>query len=315
LAINVTVVIPLFNKQKAIERSISSVLLQSLPPNELIIVDDGSTDNSLKIARKGLQRASNQIRCKIISQENAGVSVARNRGADEASSDYIAFLDADDEWLPDYLEELQELALAFPAAGVLTLRCAKINSNGQLVPEPSPLPEPFFGIVHTILEAYRKGYGIIHTSSIALKKDTWERSEKFPVGARKSQDMFLWLKLCMTESFAHSSRTLSIWHDDYSGVPHRKGIVPYHFTYFLGTEEGKRYLNNKELLKFLGSNLLVHIGGHRLNKDNGVVAKLRQFSAVLPLQIKLKCWVSLVIPLWTLHILVWWRRRSRGLRR
>jgi glycosyltransferase involved in cell wall biosynthesis len=97
---NVSVVIPLYNKAPYIQRAIDSVLAQTYADFELIIVDDGSTDGSGDIVR---QYADPRIR--LIVQENAGPGAARNRGLREANAEYIAFLDADDEWLPMYLEE------------------------------------------------------------------------------------------------------------------------------------------------------------------------------------------------------------------
>lgn len=310
-----SVVVPLFNKEEAIERAIRSVLAQSCPPKELIVVDDGSSDMSLEVAQRALSFADGRVECRLIAQKNAGVSAARNRGAEESRSCYIAFLDADDEWLPGYVAELEKLATAFPEASVLTVRNAKANSDGQVIPEPSPLPIGYFGILERPLDVYRRGYGVIHSSSIAVRKDAWERSGGFPLGARKSQDMFLWLKLCMAETFAHSGNPQSVWHDDYSGISRRKGVVPYHFAYFLGTPEGRRYLENDDLVKFLGSNLAVHIGAHRLNQDPKVAAELRQLSRVLPFGARTKARIASALPCCCLRMLAWVRRRSRGLRR
>ena len=88
-----SVVIPMYNKAEYIRYTLKSVLAQSFHDFEVIVVDDGSTDNSLKIAR---QTDSDKIR--IIAQENQGTAVARNTGIEHASGEYIAFLDVDDEW-------------------------------------------------------------------------------------------------------------------------------------------------------------------------------------------------------------------------
>lgn len=312
------VVIPLYNKKEAITRTIQSVLEQTRLPDELLIVDDGSSDGSLDIAKQAVAdaNADSTLNCKFIAQENAGVSIARNRGADDSTSDYICFLDADDEWLPDYLAELERLALACPQAGVLTLRSAKVNADGTIIPEPSALGDRFFGEVENMLDAYRQGYGVLHTSATTVKREAWERSNGgFPPGAKKSQDMHLWLRLCLKETFAHSSKPLSIWHDDFSGIARRKGVVPSHFSYFLGSEEGRKHLSNPSLMAFLASNMLIHIGGHRLTKDPNVVKELRILARQLPLLDRLKCNLISWIPMVGLHGLVWLRQRARGLKR
>jgi glycosyltransferase involved in cell wall biosynthesis len=97
---NISVVIPLYNKAEHIQRSVDSVLAQTYRDFELLVVDDGSVDGSGDIVR---EYADSRIR--VIVQANAGPGAARNRGLREARGEYIAFLDADDEWLPTYLEE------------------------------------------------------------------------------------------------------------------------------------------------------------------------------------------------------------------
>jgi len=96
----VSVIIPLYNKGKYISRALDSVLKQSFQNYTIIIIDDGSTDDGPKIVK-----AYDDPRVFLIQQENKGVGSARNRGIHESSSKYIAFLDADDEWLPSYLSE------------------------------------------------------------------------------------------------------------------------------------------------------------------------------------------------------------------
>ena len=297
---SVSVVIPLFNKEAAVERTIRSVLGQSRQPDELIVIDDGSSDRSAEIAHDILSSAGVKFDWRLISQDNAGVSVARNRGADESRSRFIAFLDGDDEWLPTYLAEIERLAHAFPEATVLTVRLAKPGPEGRLLPEPSALPRDFFGMLKRPLDLYRRGYGIMSSSSLVIRRDAWERSGAFPRGVAVGEDMYWWVKLCMSETFAHSSEMLSIWHIEHSGNLHRKGEAPYHLTYFLGTAEGRRQLSNLDLSRFLASNLVSHMGGRRLMGDEKVAAQLRQLSAALPPRLRAMCWTVGVAPRWSL---------------
>ena len=89
----ISVVIPLYNKEKQIKRTLQSVLTQTFQDFEIVIVNDGSTDNSTIEVEK-----IKDSRIRLIHQENAGVSAARNKGIEEAKYELIAFLDADDEW-------------------------------------------------------------------------------------------------------------------------------------------------------------------------------------------------------------------------
>lgn len=95
--LNISAVIPAFNREQTIGRAIESVLAQSRPPKELIVVDDGSTDDTFEKAS-----AFNGI-VRVIKQKNSGASAARNRGVYESDGDWIAFLDSDDYWNPDHL--------------------------------------------------------------------------------------------------------------------------------------------------------------------------------------------------------------------
>lgn len=105
-----SVVIPLYNKEKSIKRTINSVLEQAFQDFELIVVNDGSTDDSLQVVR-----GINDPRIRIIDKSNGGVSSARNRGIAEAKNEWIALLDGDDLWLPNHLENLAKAIEMFPS--------------------------------------------------------------------------------------------------------------------------------------------------------------------------------------------------------
>lgn len=109
-----SVVIPLYNKQHTILRTLYSVLTQTCAEFEIVLIDDGSSDESVELIEGHIK----DPRLRIIRQPNQGVSVARNRGVEEAKHRYVAFLDADDEWLPTYLEKVGEAIVRFPEAGM-----------------------------------------------------------------------------------------------------------------------------------------------------------------------------------------------------
>jgi glycosyltransferase involved in cell wall biosynthesis len=308
---SVSVVIPLFNKEGALDHMLGSVLDQSHPADEVIIVDDGSTDGSVAAVERLLKSRNSPVPVRIARQRNQGVSAARNRGAEEARSAFIAFLDADDEWLPDYLAEARDLAGACPQAGFMSIRSARRLADGRLAPDPIALADDHFGIVENPLRTYRQGYGIFNSSSVVVRSDVWRRSGGFPVPSQKGEDIYCWLKLCMSEALAHSARPLAIIHDEHSGVSGRKGLVPHHFHYFLGTDDGRRQLGNRDLLQFLESNLLVQIGGHRLSDDPKVAMELRRLSKALPRTGRLKAIAASVVPIWSIRAAMRWRQRAR----
>jgi glycosyltransferase involved in cell wall biosynthesis len=109
-----SVVIPLYNKAHTIEKTLNSVLNQTFTEFEVIIVNDGSTDNGVQI----ISNITDDQRIRIIEQENQGVSAARNRGVAESKYNYIAFLDGDDGWMPTFLEKIKEAIEMYPEAGM-----------------------------------------------------------------------------------------------------------------------------------------------------------------------------------------------------
>ena len=119
----ISVVIPLYNKEKSITTTLESVLAQTYTDYEVVVVDDGSTDNSANIVRKLVNE-----KIRLISQPNGGVSAARNAGILAAKGEYVTFLDADDLWTIDYLETLVTLIKDFPNAGLYAIGYRVINS-------------------------------------------------------------------------------------------------------------------------------------------------------------------------------------------
>src|SRR5262249_42908854 len=109
---NVGVVIPAFNSAPFVARAIDSVLTQTCSPSRMGVVDDGSVDETAMI----VERFGRAVIC--IRQENRGVAAARNRGAQESGTDWVAFLDADDVWLPTKLERQRERLRNSDAAAV-----------------------------------------------------------------------------------------------------------------------------------------------------------------------------------------------------
>ena len=108
-----SVIIPLYNKSSYVAKAIGSVLSQTFADYELVIMDDGSKDDSYDIASKAIEGRAN---CQIHRQDNAGVSMARNNAVALSRGEYLCFLDADDWWAPSFLEEMACLIEEYPEA-------------------------------------------------------------------------------------------------------------------------------------------------------------------------------------------------------
>ncbi|PKO09628.1 MAG: hypothetical protein CVU40_10060 [Chloroflexi bacterium HGW-Chloroflexi-2] len=206
--LNFSVIIPLYNKEKHIKRAIWSVLSQTYPTFELIIVNDGSTDESLT---RVLEIQDDRIR--IINQVNQGVSAARNRGASEAQYDYVAFLDADDEWLPEFLENMTYLIKKFPEAGLCGSSHYRVEKNLKLTVSAlySEIPLGWTGV----FESYFDQIGSIlpyNSSSVCIPRKNFLEVGGFKESVSYWEDTDLWMRLALKFPIGFVNKPLSIYH-------------------------------------------------------------------------------------------------------
>lgn len=175
----VSVVIPCYNAEAFIEETIRSAMSQTFPPEEIVVVDDGSTDNSAAIA------ASSGPLVRVISQENQGVSIARNRGFKEAKGEWIAFLDADDLWEPTKLEEQLKLT----ADDVVCIHTAyyRFGAGRGIVNRANVPPAKRYSVDYLAVN------GVLLPSSLLIRKSVRTR---FPQGIKQAEDMLFSLSIC-----------------------------------------------------------------------------------------------------------------------
>lgn len=205
-----SVVIPLYNKERHIQRAIRSVLNQTHQAFELIIIDDGSTDNSFEMAA-----SIQDPRIQIFRQQNRGLPATRNRGVRESANEWIAFLDADDEWLPGFLETVNELQHEFPQSGCLSTSYYRAKEN-QMLDSPTdrmPYSLNWSGIIDDVFNAFRI-YNPFFPSSIAIRRDALLAAGGFPEGVDYGEDTITWMKLGVTTTIAYKNTPLSIYHLD-----------------------------------------------------------------------------------------------------
>lgn len=206
----ISVVIPLYNGRLYIERSIRSVWSQTVLPAEIIVIDDGSTDNGPHLVEQ-----MNHPMIRLVRQANAGVSAARNKGIHEARFEYVAFLDADDEWLPDHLETITRLIGNYP-------QCAVFGTSYYFAQDETDFTTPILPPSFTFTEEegvldnyYEMASGTdfpIHMSSYAVRKTAIEKVGGFPVGVLSGEDIATLAKLHVNCDFAYSKRPSSIYH-------------------------------------------------------------------------------------------------------
>lgn len=197
-----SVVIPLYNKQDSIRRALFSVFDQvgnSAMECEIIVIDDGSSDNSLAITNK-IMEENKQHKLIVYSQTNAGVSAARNKGAELASADYVAFLDADDSYAPNFLSTIESLIINFPSAALFATAYRFIDARAGLRSDAN-LVGLSKGDQQQLLQSffYSSAYGDlpVTSSSVCIRKSVLESVGKFPQGENMGEDQAVWSQIAL----------------------------------------------------------------------------------------------------------------------
>ncbi|MCG9793651.1 glycosyltransferase family 2 protein [Flavobacterium algicola] len=239
-----TIIIPLYNKADYIENTIQSVLNQTYNNYEIIIINDGSNDESVaKVA------SINDNRILIYHQKNQGVSVARNYGIEKSKGSLIAFLDADDFWFPNHLEELANLYLRFPNCGMYCSRYKiKTAKNHFLVPHHNGIKNSYSGIVENYFFS-NIPFRITWTSCLAIPKEILNNNGGFIPGVTNGQDLELWTKLGISHPVAITNKITAIYNFD---IPNSLAKNNVNRMKLMDFDQFKIYEeNNTDLKKFL----------------------------------------------------------------
>jgi len=213
-----SVVIPLFNKEKYIGRAIESVLSQRFNDFEVIVIDDGSKDGSVERVE-----SFNDPRLRLVRQSNQGEGPARNSGVEDACGRWVAFLDADDMWMPSHLSCLKRAIDAFEGVGMVS--SGSIELENDIVPkvledacEYSPR------LVNYFSEASKK-IGVINSSSVAVRRDVFARVggfENYKMGC----DLEFWARVALEYSVAIIEELTSVYFRGTGGVMESQGQNP-----------------------------------------------------------------------------------------
>ncbi len=206
-----SVVIPLYNKEKYIAKALNSVIAQSFTDYEIIVVNDGSTDNSLKFVEQ--ISATSDIQINIITQTNQGVSAARNKGVSVAKYDYIAFLDADDWWKVDFLETHSRLLKLYPDA-VAYGSGYYIVKNGSLRMSQISYKNDYEGYID-YFDAYTYKWNMPLTSiSVVINKKQFVKQNGFNVKLCFGEDFNLWIRLVLSGNIVYANKPLAYYNQD-----------------------------------------------------------------------------------------------------
>lgn len=210
-----SVIVPLYNKAPYVRKALESVMAQTFTDFELIVVDDGSTDNSAAICEEYISTIKRSVtinqstieNIRIISQPNAGVAAARNNGVVASNGQFLCFLDADDWWEPNFLEEMDKLIKEYPDAGLYATNYVYYKpgkTHVALKLERGYMNYP---------EAYLHGEMAVWTGATCMPRKVFDEMGGFPVGIKLGEDFLLWAKTALSYKVAFCEMALAYYNN------------------------------------------------------------------------------------------------------
>lgn len=205
----ISVVIPLYNKASTIAAAVESVQAQTRRDWRLIVVDDGSSDGGAAWVEAA---AENDPRITLVRQANAGVSVARNRGVAQADTDLVAFLDADDHWLPEHLSQLMDLHVWQPEAPLWAVAYRLVDDVGgdRVVQTRNQVPQGRY----VIEDYFSESVGVefpVHSSAVMVSKPALQGIGGFPPGVGSGEDLLTWARLSCLGGIPFGTQATAIY--------------------------------------------------------------------------------------------------------
>lgn len=193
----ISVIIPLYNKEKSITATLQSVCEQTYTDMEIIVVNDGSTDKSATIAS-----SYSDSRIRVVNKENGGVCSARNRGIQEAKGEYVALLDGDDIWDKEYLAEQVKMINDFPEAAMWGINFAEVR-NGQLIRTlATGLPDGYRGYVENYFQMEGRRSDLFCSSSVVIRREMFDNVGMFDERIKYAEDSDMWFRIIATQKVA-----------------------------------------------------------------------------------------------------------------
>lgn len=234
---NISVVIPVYNSGKTLIRAIDSVIKQTCPPFEIIVVDDGSKDNSCELIERYFPSV------KLIRQKNAGAAAARNTGVRASTGNLIAFLDADDFWHRKKLEYQQSIFLQFQTLGISSTQCMFVPENEALDPEQesqkplSPCAQKMISFDDVFSSPF------LGTPSVMIKRSLFEKLNGFDERLETAEDVDLWIRATYISEYRLIMNPLTCVVGQVESLSSRARLSPYeaHLNVMTRFVEGKPF--------------------------------------------------------------------------
>lgn len=207
-----SVIIPLYNKAPYVKKALDSVLSQTFKDYELIIVDDGSTDESYIIAKESLE--GTKVNYRLIQQENAGVSTARNNGVTASRGDFICFLDADDWWAQTFLEKMNSFINDYPDAGIYGTNYYYLKNGRQRV----CVTTAETGYINYCKVYAEKMQMPLWTGAVCIPRRVFEEFGGFSPQLKLGEDFDLWIRISLKYKVAFLNEPLAYYFQDSEAI-------------------------------------------------------------------------------------------------
>lgn len=252
-----SIVIPVYNKEKFVAKTIESVLSQTFIDYEIIIVNDGSTDQSeAKIS------VFKDNRIKYYSKKNEGVALARNFGIEKATADYICLLDADDYWHPTFLETMHRYSSELPEQKVFAT-AIEIETKNKTIPAHYSIPSTSDFEIVNFFDASQKDCAL-WTSSVCIHKSVFEKVGDFDTKIKHGEDTELWIRIGLQFPIVFIRKMLALYVYDEKSISRNSNYYFEQYTFDKYAVEEKK---NQALKKYMDLNRFSAVIKCRLNRE------------------------------------------------
>jgi len=287
-----SVIIPLFNKENFIENTLKSVLCQTFTDFEILIINDGSTDRSEEIVSQ-----FNDPRIKYYTKENGGSSSARNYGIEKANANYITFLDADDYWYPNFLQEMFQNINCYPKNHVFSA-AIEIETSTSIFPARYSIPKSGNCVIVNFFTASLKET-VIWTSCAVFHKSVFDEIGHFDIKIKSGQDTDMWIRIGLSYPVLFSWKILARYVYDPNSLSKKTSSLygKMNFSKFSELEK-----NNLDLKKFLDLNRFSLAIKCKLDQNNTLFENY--YKAINLKQLSLKKRILLELPSFILKPLI-----------
>ena len=253
-----SIVIPVYNKEKFVAKTLKSVLSQTFSDFEIIIVNDGSNDNS-----EAIIQTFQDDRIQYYSKKNEGVTVARNFGIEKATADYICFLDADDYWFPNFLETMHQFIAKLPEQMIFA-SAIEIETKNKTIPAHYSISKKSDFEIVNFFDASQKEC-VLWTSSICIHKDVFEKVGTFDTKIKHGEDTELWIRIGLQFPIVFIRKILARYVYDESSISRNSNYFFERYTFNKYASEEKQ---NAALKKYMDLNRFSAVIKCNLNGDS-----------------------------------------------